>query len=589
MKVASEGHFMRGFFLYLSLYCLNAMLFIPAIAFSQNAAPQPIIREIRLEIRDIFEGPTLGGFYNTANNLKISTKEEVVRRELLFQEGDPLDQFLIEESERALRKLPFLRQVSITPIAVEGGKSVDVLVSVQDTWTLIPQFSFSTGTGNNKTEVGFIETDFLGYGKRAELYYADDEGREKIEGVWEDQRLFGTAQRLLLGNFYRSDGYRSVFYYGRPFRSLTEKDSWHFNGDFADTVGRLFENGDERFIYRDRHQEVEARYTIAAGEPDVLLHRLGFGYEFLSDDFSQADEDDYEDVDVDPDSVSKDPTLLADDRRFSGPVLAYNRVEPDFISINYIDRFERVEDFNLGNDFSEKIQFAGKAFDSLRDTLLLSLSDSDGTRLSPTSFLRGEVGVGTRLDHEGFNNTLLRGEAKYYYVLGAKYLGDVFIGKHTLVASFAADYGDDLDKDREFLLGADNGLRGYKSRTFTGDKRAILNLEDRFHLVDDVFKLISLGGAFFIDAGGVTNDQFGEVFSDSLYSDFGFGFRIGFPRSSGGSVARLDIAFPLREGPDGSDKFEPRIVFTTGPPFRAKLRSETVGAENANVTVGLDR
>lgn len=572
---------------------LGIALFVHAIvAVAEEdviATPVPVIRDIRVEIRDIFDGPELAGFYRTVNNIKISTKVDVILRELLFKVGDPLDKFLLEESERNLRRLPFLRRVSIIPITVDGGKSVDVIVSVQDTWTLFPQISFSTGSGSDKKSIGLAETNVLGYGKRLEALYADDEGREKIEAVWDDRRVMGTYQRLLLGNYYRSDGFRSVTYYGRPFRSFTDEYSWNINGDFSDLVGRLFENSEERFIYRNRHEEAEARYVFAFGDADKLLHRVGLGYEFINDEFEQADEEDFEDVDVDPDSVSQDPALLADDRRFSGPFIAYNRIIPDFISLNYVDRFERVEDFNLGNDFSAKINLAPEALDSKEDTLLLSLGDSDGFRFSPTSFLRGELGLGTRLNDVGFSNTLVRGELKYYNVLGSKYLGDTYIGKHTIAASLSLDYGDDLDLDREFLLGADNGLRGYSTRTFTGDKRLIINLEERFHIVEDLFRLISIGGAFFIDGGGTTTNDFGEIISNNFYSDIGFGLRFGFPRASGSGIARLDIGFPLRDGPDGSAQFEPRIIFTTGPPFGARLRSETAGAENANVTVGLDR
>ncbi len=537
----------------------------------------PVIRDIRVEIRDIFDGPDLGGFYRTVNALKISTKETVVRQELLLAPGDVYNEFLVSESERNLRALPFIRQASIIP--VQEGEWVDLIVSVQDTWTLIPELGLSTGGGSDRTAIGLSESNFLGLGKRLELLYADDEGREKIEAVWDDKRLFGTRQRLLIGHFERSDGYRSVLLYGEPFRSLTDPNAWTVNTDFSDTVGRLFEAGDESFIFRQQHEQLAARYTFSRGEPDVLLNRHTFGYEYSNDEFREADEDDFDDVDVDPDSVSQDPALLADDRRFSGPYWGYDRIEPDFISINYVDRFDRVEDFNLGNVFSARVGLAPKILDSRYDTLLLSLNDSEGTRLSPTSFLRGEIGAGTRVDNGGFDNTVSRVEVKYVNVLGAKYLSDIYLGKHTIAMGAMLEYADDFDRDRQFVLGASSGLRGYENRTFTGNKRYVFNIEERFHIVEDVFRLVNLGGALFFDGGGV---------SDEFYSDFGIGLRIGFPRSSGGSVARFDLAFPLRDGPDGSDKFEPRLLFTTGQFFNAGLRSESQGP-GANVTIGSER
>ena len=212
-----------------------------------------------------------------------------------------------------------------------------------------------------------------------------------------------------------------------------------------------------------------------------------------------------------------------------------------------------------------------------------------GWQFTGSDFLRGEVGLNSRLQDGEVQNSIIRTEAKYYDVLGNCFLGDQFLGKHTFASSFYIDFGEDLDKDRQFLLGADTGLRGYAANSFEGDKRLLLNLEERAHIADDVLKLWSLGTAVFFDAGGATRDSLGQILTEDLYSDVGFGFRVGFPRASGGGVVRLDIAFPLRPGPDGTNSFEPRFIIAAGQDFGARLRSEVVGAENATIGVGFDR
>ena len=158
-----------------------------------------------------------------------------------------------------------------------------------------------------------------------------------------------------------------------------------------------------------------------------------------------------------------------------------------------------------------------------------------------------------------------------------------------MAASLTADYGSDLDRDRQLSLGGDNGLRGYKARAFNGDKRLFLNLEDRMHFADDVLRLVSFGAAAFCDIGGATYGELGRLISDDLYGDVGVGLRIAFPRSSGGQVLRVDAALPLRDGDDGSGTFELRLVFSTGQLFSSRLRTETIGPEKANVGIGFDR
>src|SRR2546422_5107591 len=47
--------------------------------------------------------------YIWANRLHFETREYVIRRELLFEEGDPANPDVLYESERNLRRLNFLR------------------------------------------------------------------------------------------------------------------------------------------------------------------------------------------------------------------------------------------------------------------------------------------------------------------------------------------------------------------------------------------------------------------------------------------------------------------------------------------------
>lgn len=545
-----------------------------------------IIRSISVVVNEIFPGENQSAFYRGVNQIKINTKEEVIRRELLFQEGDPFDQFVIDESIRNLRSIGIVSKVTIQHHI--DGDQVDVEVTVQDTWTLTPLINYSSGSGTERRSAGIQESNILGTGKRAELLYDENDGRTQLQGVWDDKRVLGSRKRLLLAHFDRADGFRSIGNFGLPFRSLVDKNSWYFSGDGGNTVGRLFENGEERFIYGQDRVDLEAAYIWAVTNPDKTVNRFKFGVRFQDYDFAEATDDDFENADVDPHSVSRDPSLLAEDRRFSSPLFGFQRIEPDFISLDYIDRFERVQDFNLGNTFSVLAGPALDVFGSKGDALLFNINDSDGARLSPDSFVRAELGLGNRLESNGFRNTVARFEVKYFNNFGPQFIGDKFFGNHTIASSFSIDYSDRLDRDRELLLGADNGLRGYESKTFTGDKRYVLNLEDRFHIADNVFQLVSIGGAAFIDVGASSNNSIGNMLTDDTYSDIGVGLRFGFPRSSGGKVFRVDLAFPLRDGPDGSNRFEIRFLLKGGQIFGGDLRSDSVGAENATAEVGLD-
>jgi len=545
------------------------------------------IRNITINIHPIFEGEELPFLYRAANTLKIASRQKIVRRELLFKEGDPYDELHIRESVRRLRLLKYLRRISIKPQA--DGDYVDIIVEVQDTWTFIPQFSYSTGVGRDKRTVGVAESNVLGYGNRLEVAYQQDEAREIVAGVFEDNRVFNSANRLLGAYLQRSDGHQAVFYYGRPLRTLFDRKGWYFNTELSDTVGRLFRNGSVEYIFRQENEAFNLRYTVARGKAEKGIHRFSLGYDFIQDRFSRADIQDYQDLDLSPAVVSNNPARLPQDRRYSGLVLAHQYIKPDYVSMNYIDRFDRVEDYNLGLEHDQTIVFAPEAFGSYEDNLLFTGNISHGLKFSYSSFLRAELGLASRLRQQGFSNTLLRAELKYYNVLGDLCIGELFAGRHTLASSFLLDYGDRLDRDRQFTVGGDNGLRGYAARAFTGDKRFVLNLEDRIHFIDDAFKLVSVGAAFFADIGGASYDDIQDLLASQIYSNIGAGLRIAFPRSAGAQVLRLDFSLPLRSAADGGRAWEIRVIISGGQLFNARFRSETLGPEKANVAVGQDR
>jgi len=88
--------------------------------------------------------------YRLANKLHVVTREEVIRRELLFREGDLYSQELVDESERNLRGLKVIYHVRIVPLAYRDGV-VDLEVNSQDTWTLRPAIRFSRAVAPKRT------------------------------------------------------------------------------------------------------------------------------------------------------------------------------------------------------------------------------------------------------------------------------------------------------------------------------------------------------------------------------------------------------------------------------------------------------
>lgn len=582
-----------------------AHIFVSSVSYADpanKASGKKYIRSVTIKVGEIFENNS-GLLYDVAEKLKISTRKSVIRTELLFKEGDEFDPYLLRQTARNLRLQRFLRDIKVIPTF--DGDAVDVVVSARDSWTTIPYLSYSSGTGQRNRGVGLTEANFGGGATKVDLRYQEQASRKTYAFAVTDPQFLGSRKFFTTGYANRSDGDIYRLGYGLPFRHLLQKDAWSFNISQGNTIGRLFDAGTENYIFRQHIDNFQALYTFAgpsahpATKDDpytgiykgqtVLSQRYSVGYTYDSASFYQANQSDYSDLDLDPNTVSNDPSRLASDRRFSGMILQYQNIQPEFISMNYIDRFDRVLDYNLGDESLVNLTFSPRSLGSRTNSFLMNINRSKGWRFSERTFLRAELGGAGRFDRDKLNNTLVRGETKFYSVIGDYFIGDSFLGRHTIASQVFVDLGHDLDGDRQLLLGADNALRGYEINTFEGDKRFAVTLEERAHIADDLFQLVSLGTAVFADFGAASRDSVSALFTDDLYGDIGFGLRFCFPRSSGGGVVRMDVAFPLRDGPDGSKAGEPRVVFAAGQLFGARLRSEQLGAENASSQVGFDR
>jgi hypothetical protein len=96
------------------------------------------------------------------NNLNFRTRETTIRRNLLFREGDSIDPFRMADSERILRNLAFIRDARIVAgQSPGGGDSVDVLVIVRESWTLMLSGSPKEGNG---LKASLTEQNLLGLG-----------------------------------------------------------------------------------------------------------------------------------------------------------------------------------------------------------------------------------------------------------------------------------------------------------------------------------------------------------------------------------------------------------------------------------------
>lgn len=507
----------------------------PVVPETPPAAPGKQVAEIRVERVNVFD-PTVPGEdwwpFRIANKIHYPTRESVIRREILFAPGEVWDPLKVIQSERNLRANGAFRRADILPVDRPDGR-VDAVARTQDSWTTNPRFSAGTEGGESFFSMGVEEGNILGYGKSVAFDYGKANGKTASSYGYGDPRFMGTRLGLNGGYSRGSSGDSGSASLTRPFYSLDAHGAsavaWRrFSDEFS-----LQREAAEFTKFRKSRRTAEASVGRRLPWDTTFVQRVEAGW--------YADKLQYE--------AMKEtlPGSLPFDRELSGPTVGYSWVQPRYIKETYIDRMERVEDFNLGNEMTARAGWMGRKTGSDRDRTVWNVSNQQGVRFAPGRFAIARVGLSGRTVGGRWDNGLASADLNVFWKTNWR-------GDHTLVAHAEGAFGRALDKDSQILLGGSTGLRGYKNYSFVGGKAVLVNFEDRFFFPGEFLHLMRLGAALFVDSG-IVADEGANPTLRGIKSDVGFGLRAGSTRSRSGAVGRIDLAYALNRGPGNGSRW----------------------------------
>jgi hypothetical protein len=489
------------------------------------------IGRVLVQVDDVFErGSALAAPYRLVNGLHVSTQQETVLQQLLFQTGDPYDPRLIAESERLLRSQRYLNDAEIEPVSYDDNL-VDVLVRVHDVWTLSPGISFGRKGGENNTRFEFEDSNFLGLGKQASIARSSNVDRSGWRLAYLDPNLLGSRWRLATAWSTLSDGKDARFSLQQPFYALDTRWSAGLEAfDTTSTVSR-YSLGEivEQLDMEQRHFEIAG--GISDGLRNGRARRLIGGVRYDARSFSQL-----------PDGN----VALPEDRVLAYPWIGLEWVEDEYVSTRNLDQIGRTEDLYLGRTARFELGLASAAFGSTRDAVVLGGALQSGWDLGNERYWINALDVGGRVEEGRIANGHLGMTSRYYQ-------------RHSIArvsfASLTTELTSNLDPEQQLLLGGDNGLRGFPLRYQAGTASALLTVEERFYTRWQPLKLVNVGAALFLDAGRTWGrNEFADEPAGWL-GNVGIGLRLGSARSGLGNVLHIDIAMPLN-GPKDIDSVQ---------------------------------
>ena len=164
---------------------------------AEDEARPPIIDSIEIVVEDVFDDDGMTPVfwaYRMANDFHFKSREGVIRRELLFAEGDPVDDEALAQTERNLRALPFLRSALVETIPVDDDR-VRIRITTSDSWSTNPELRLAKVGNVWVWAVGAREANLFGHGKQLRVLYNSGLDRDETFVSYGDPRVLGSRDR----------------------------------------------------------------------------------------------------------------------------------------------------------------------------------------------------------------------------------------------------------------------------------------------------------------------------------------------------------------------------------------------------------
>ena len=505
--------------------------------------------------RDIEEMGRFGWTLSLVNRLHIRTKADFIRTELLFDEGDCYDPFLVDESARLLRLYGFINRAEIESERLSDG-NYEVTVLTTDEWTTKLDLGVSFDGGLQFEVVELTEENFLGRGMELEAFLEERREQRDVGLRFRSNRVLGTRAdgRFAIGQTRVGDFFGASLSYpfvgeGGRFAAYQAFDRSERLFSYSLPAGSSYTNA----VVPMRVEGFALAAAARSGEPgDLTMLGLGISRESVRfDDFpgtlGLVRDGNFAETDPAGDSVASTvaPQVQEAWKTRINMMLGWRNLE--FVERRGLDALAGVQDVQLGGEFNLTFGanpggFGSGGVDRSNDIYLRTTAfggfEWRGLLLNSRVLVDGRNVLSGGAFGEGWQDLLLDADLMAYLRAGRG---------HTFFTKISAAGGWDVRHPFQLTLGGREGLRGYREDRYPGGRRILATIEDRIHLGWPSPDLLDFGFTVFADVGRMWagDAPFGR--DTGWIGDVGGGLRFGFPNGSRG-VVRIDVAVPLVGG-----------------------------------------
>ena len=485
--------------------------------------------------RNIFDFAPGGGdapsfFARLANSLHVTTRAWVIRRTLLVNPGEPYDSARVAESERALRNLDVFSRVRID--STRTGGRLALRVATTDGWSTKPQLGYSVAGGSVSWLAGLVEDNLLGTATSLAAVYNYTPERNIFTLGYVNPHFLSRRARLQAVYHVKSDGRRGEWLVGVPFYETAARRALVFDGLAASESVLVFRQAPDTGLRTDTLHHRALRFGVTLGfapratSRDYL--RLWAGARWRREGFAPRDS-------------------LLPDSAFGTVGAGVDLGHVRFQVLEWFNSYARREDVDLSQFVHVGLWAAPRAwgYPSARAGVGLEAA-AQVSALWPGGFvvLRGAG-----------NAVFTGGATDSGRVAGALTVASQNLRRQTLILHLEGARLRRPAPDALFdLWYGYNGPRVYGIHEFTGTRRVWLALEDRVLVAPELWGLLGVGVAPFVDYGGAWYGAGDSPYPGEparLWGDVGVSLRLGPTRAVRGDVAEFAMGYRFGAGFSG--------------------------------------
>lgn len=385
------------------------------------------------------------------NKTHIKTNEFIIRKSLLFSEGDTISPLIFSDNERLLRKLPFIDDVRIIILAI-SDKDADIVVITKDLYSLGGNYNYK---GINRGVVSLFEKNVLGMGHELDLEVPYDARATNSMGfgiTYSINNISRTFLNLDL-NFYNAlEDTHYGFRISRDLISATTK----YAGGISVLRMSASEDLDSLLVPQPLKYNLQNYWFMRSFLINKeSVSRAIFGIRYINNNVSER-----------PFILPFSFHELQKYRIFLGS--ASLSIQKYYIT-NLIYNYGRTEDIPYGGLIR---MTAGKEINEFKDRTYIGVDAALGKSSRELGYFYLSSGLGAFFNKGKSEQGILK--------LGLNYFSNLLIFRNYLIRNFMSiDYTRGFSRytDEHLYYRRENGLSGFRNDSVNGTQRVTVSLE----------------------------------------------------------------------------------------------------------------